>query len=70
MSRKKTGMQWERVNGSDLDSNNKPRAERNQVILKDKIFIEACKQVNIEPTKRQASRWSRKTGIAFKAGRK
>lgn len=31
-----------------------------------KSFISACIQANIEPTKRQASKWRNKKGLAYK----
>jgi hypothetical protein len=42
---------------------NKEFAEKN------KDFIRACKKVNLEPTKRQASKWKRKKGLAWGEGR-
>jgi len=33
-------------------------------------FQKACKQVGLEPTTRQASKWRRKLGLAWKEGRK
>jgi hypothetical protein len=32
-------------------------------------FVLACQKANIKPTKRQASKWLRKTGAAYKSGR-
>ncbi len=32
-------------------------------------FIKACKQVQLEPTYRQASKWLNKKGLAWKEGR-
>lgn len=32
-------------------------------------FISACQKAGVEPTKRQAAKWRRKTGIAYKEGR-
>ena len=66
----KIGKQWTRVMGDDLDKNNEKRRLANQSILKDPIFIKACELVGIEPTKRQASKWRRKTGKAYIQGRK
>ena len=31
----------------------------------DQKFIEACKHAGIPPTKRQASKWRRKQGLAY-----
>jgi hypothetical protein len=32
-------------------------------------FLEACARVQLKPTKRQASRWRNRKGIAFKEGK-
>jgi len=56
--------EWERVTGNDLDPGNRKRYLENNGILRDKVFVEACKQAGIEPTRRQASKWKRKKGIA------
>jgi hypothetical protein len=31
----------------------------------DSVFIEACQLAGIEPTRRQASKWNRRTGLAY-----
>lgn len=36
---------------------------------KDQTFINACAQAGIEATKRQASKYRNKKGLAYKAGR-
>ena len=35
----------------------------------DKAFIAACKRANVNPTKRQASKYRRKIGLAYREGR-
>lgn len=35
----------------------------------DTEFREACERAGVQPTARQASKWFRKTGLAFKKGR-
>jgi predicted HicB family RNase H-like nuclease len=40
------------------------------VALDDELFREACRQAGIEPTKRQAGKWRRRTGLAFETARK
>ena len=35
----------------------------------DQTFINACKKVEIPPTGRQAGKWRRRTGLAWKEGR-
>ena len=37
-----------------------------QFASRDPKFIEACKRVNTPPTKRQAGKWRRKQGRAYK----
>ena len=39
-------------------------------MIKDQAFQNACKAVGIKPTVRQFSKWSRRTGLAYKQGRK
>jgi hypothetical protein len=58
--------EWERVTGPDLDSGKRKRYLENNAILKDEVFIEACKWAGIKPTRRQASKWKTKKGIAYK----
>ena len=35
----------------------------------DQAFINACENVRIKPTKRQASKWRSNKGLAFKKGK-
>jgi len=44
---------------SDEQSNQKFSETNNE-------FIEACKEANIKPTKRQASEWRNQKGLAWK----
>ena len=75
MAKQKFNQQWERVHGPDLDPRNKPRREKNAIVLKDKIFLEAVDKANrikgmsCAPVKRQASKWNNKKGAAYKFGR-
>ena len=41
----------------------------NREFSKDKEFIEYCKKAKVEPTKRQASKFRRKMGLAYKVGK-
>jgi len=66
MGKQKITAQWDRVSGPDLDPNNAPRMKRNEGVLKSKGFIAACHAAGVEPTKRQASKWSNKKGAAYK----
>lgn len=62
---KKLNHQWVRVSGPNLDQGNELRNKKNVSRLADPKFIDACKRINIEPTKRQASKWNNKKGIAY-----
>lgn len=59
-------MEWVRVTGPDLDEGNAKRAQLNQVILKTYLFIKACELTGARPTLRQASKYRRKKGLAYK----
>lgn len=37
---------------------------------KDAQFLQACERVRIPPTRRQASKWLNKRGLAYKEGRR
>lgn len=65
MAKRKEYHQWERVYGPDLDPNNKIRAAANRATMESKVFKSACAVVGIEPTKRQASKWNKKSGLAW-----
>lgn len=66
-TKKKNGEQWERVGGEDLHAFNKDRANKNESIMKNDIFIKSCENVNLAVTKRQASKWNNKKGLAYKS---
>lgn len=66
-TKKKNGQQWDRVSGEDLHTFNKDKANKNKSIMSNDIFIQACKNVNIPVTKRQANKWNNKKGLAFKS---
>jgi len=66
MAKQKINVQWERVFGPDLDPLNAINREINAGIMKSKDFIQSCKMLNIDPTKRQASKWGNKKGSAYK----
>jgi hypothetical protein len=59
-------MTWIRVHGPDADPENKLRAKRNQDIMKSEKFRDACVRAGIPVTKRQASRWHHKRGLAYR----
>ena len=59
--------QWTRVTGPDLDQGKDARALRNAGVLASKTFTDACEKAGIPPTLRQASRFSRKRGLAYQS---
>lgn len=61
MSEKK----WKRVTGPDLDVNKADRAKANKSVMENDTFLKACEAAGVTPTKRQASKWRRKRGLAF-----
>ena len=62
--------QWERIaNRPDLDEDKAERTKANKSVLESKEFISMCEKANIKPTKRQASKYRRKTGRAYKFGK-
>ena len=67
MGKRKEYHNWPRVFGPDLDRGKKERARRNLETMKNKAFIEACKLVDIEPTRRQAGKWNNKKGKAYES---
>lgn len=60
---------WERVTGPDLDQGKAKRADANKSVLGSGNFKSACSAMNIEPTKRQASKWNNGKGLAYTRGR-
>ncbi len=57
---------WPRVFGPDLDPGNRVRFKANSKVLADKNFIALCERVNTLVTRRQASKFRRKKGLAFR----
>ena len=66
---KKTYGTWERVHGPDLQPQHGERAKLNEAMMKNPVFISACEKAGIPATKRQASKFRRKFGIAYKGER-
>lgn len=66
MIRKRSNQQWERVSGAPL-CDNSGAAERNKNTFKSPIFTAACEKAGITPTTRQASKFSRGMGAAYKS---
>lgn len=65
----KVNTEWERVSGPDLDPTHAVRAAANQKAFHSEPFRRACETVGLLPTKRQASRWKNKKGLAYLKGR-
>jgi hypothetical protein len=63
---KKVNVQWARVYSPKEKTDGKTNR---QFALENENFIEACKSNNVEPTKRQASKWRNRKGRAY-MGRK
>ena len=59
------GRMWDRVSGPDLCPGNYKRYLLNKKVFESSLFKAACIRVEIEPTKRQASKFYRKKGIAY-----
>ena len=62
----KGGQQWVRVSGPDLCERKKINAKENFNRKESPEFVIACEKVGIKPTIRQASKFNRKFGAAYK----
>jgi len=60
---------WDRVQKTPVPKEELARRNRNTAILTNALFLQACESVGTEPTKRQASKWNNKKGLAYKFGR-
>lgn len=60
---------WRRVQSTPIPKDEQRRIDRNRGIQKNDIFKQACKAVGVMPTKRQASKWNNKKGMAYKGRR-
>jgi hypothetical protein len=70
MSEKKRDHQWERVRRTPVPKAELARRNKNDSTLKSGAFKDACLRVGlVPPTRRQASKWNRKTGRAWSQGR-
>jgi hypothetical protein len=45
------------------------RAAKHDAIRKDSVFLDACEAAKVKPSRRQASKWRRKFGLAYTRGR-
>ncbi len=57
--------QWARVTGPNLSPDSVERGVKNGDVLKSPQFKEACEKAGIPATRRQASRFRRKLGLAY-----
>ena len=62
----KLNWQWDRVRATPPTKDNQLRRKRNKATLKNKLFLTICKNLNIKPTTRQASKWNNKKGLAYR----
>jgi hypothetical protein len=63
--RRKRNHQWERVKRTSMDGRQAFRTKRNDAVFKSDRFKKICENLNIEPTRRQASKYARKRGLAY-----
>jgi len=57
--------EWVRVSGPDLQPQHGERRLLNDKVLASENFLTACTKAGVEPTRRQARKFRRKTGRAF-----
>jgi len=57
---------WQRVTGTEPSNQELAARKRNDGALNSPQFKNACRMVEIKPTRRQASKFSRKMGLAYK----
>ena len=71
MAKKKYNHDWLRIptGAPDLDEGKADRAKGNKAILESDEFKNRCDAAGVTPTKRQASKFRRKKGSAFKFGK-
>lgn len=61
--------EWVRVHGPDLRPEYAEDAKKNKQVLESDHFKEVCELAGTNPTKRQASKYRRKKGLAYKYGK-
>ena len=69
MKKTKVNHDWIRVYGPDLDPDRLEREKANKNIYESEDFQELCKKANIDPNKRQASKYRRKRGLVYKVSK-
>lgn len=67
MKGKKLNHKWERVTGENLQPQHAERGNKNSKTLKSPNFLKCCELVGINPTRRQASKFNNKRGLAYTA---
>jgi hypothetical protein len=65
MSKKKINHQWARVSGPDIQPEHRERMKQNNSIMENEAFKKSCAAAEIEPTRRQASKFKRGKGRAY-----
>ena len=60
---------WERVIKTEMPESLVNKINANKSTITNDIFVKSCEAVNIKPTKRQASKWNNKKGLAYNTGR-
>jgi len=68
MGKKKSNHSWERVKSTPPNPKELERRILNKNVFEDPKFKEACKNADIKPTLRQASKFVRRKGLAYTTG--
>ena len=66
---KKQHHEWPRVHGPNLEPRHYELAKENQKIVRSEHFQEVCEAAGIKATKRQASKYRHKRGMAYMYGK-
>jgi len=64
-----SGKQWKRCHGPNLCYKCEERAKKNLNVFNSQAFKDACEKVGIPATHRQASKFVKKMGKAYRFGR-
>lgn len=62
----KKNTQWTRVTGPNLSPESLERGKKNEDTMKSSHFKESCEKAGIPATRRQASKFRRKLGLAYR----
>jgi hypothetical protein len=63
-------MSWKRVHGPNIQPGHDERAKKNEARMNDPAFKKACEKADVQPTRRQASKWNHRQGKAYKMAHK